>query len=395
MITMETAEKALKTVYLGVVAEQLNLGVNPLLAKIEQTSSDVWGKDVVKLVSYGINGGISSGKETDDLPKASGNHYAQLKVELKNLFGSIEISDKAVRASENSSGAFVNLLNAEIEGLLKASKLNFSRMIYGNGTGVLTKIKNVATGALTKINVDKATGLFPGMIVDIVTPSGYVVGEGLKVVSVDMNAKAITVESNPVGAILASDNYSLIVQKSYKNELTGLGAIFGAEDLLYGLSKTQNPWLKPSVNAVNSTLTAAMFQKAIDEGQEKHGVSEPDIIISSYDVRRAMVDYLSFSRLNVDYMSLDGGYKALTFNGIPWVADRFVDAGSAYILNSADFKLHQLCDWRWLEGNGGKILRQIEGKPVYRATLVKYAELICDRPFAQSMLTGIDTTLFI
>ncbi len=47
MVTLETAEKALKSVYLNVVADQLNVGVNPLLAKIEQTSSDEWGKEII------------------------------------------------------------------------------------------------------------------------------------------------------------------------------------------------------------------------------------------------------------------------------------------------------------------------------------------------------------
>ena len=44
MVTLETAEKALKSVYLGVVANQLNVGVNPFYTMIKQTSSDVWGK---------------------------------------------------------------------------------------------------------------------------------------------------------------------------------------------------------------------------------------------------------------------------------------------------------------------------------------------------------------
>jgi hypothetical protein len=177
--------------------------------------------------------------------------------------------------------------------------------------------------------------------------------------------------------------------------LTGLGAIFGSGDMLYGLSKTQNTWLKPTVNSINTDLTAGIFLKSVDDSQEKYGDNGPDFIVTSYDVKRAMVDYLSYNRTNLDYMNLAGGYKALTFSGIPWVADRFVDVGTAYILNSEDFKLHQLCDWRWLEGDSGKILRQVEGKPAYRATLVKYAELICARPFAQTKLINIVTDYFL
>ena len=62
MVTISTADKALKTFYLGVLADQLNVGVNPLFAKIGQTSADVWGKEVKKLAPYGINGGVGSGE---------------------------------------------------------------------------------------------------------------------------------------------------------------------------------------------------------------------------------------------------------------------------------------------------------------------------------------------
>jgi len=88
-------------------------------------------------------------------------------------------------------------------------------------------------------------------------------------------------------------------------------------------------------------------------------------------------------------MNLQGGFKALSYNGIPVVADRFVEDDAMYILSTKDFELCQLCDWQWLEGNDGKIIKQKEGYPVFTATLVKYAELLCNRPNAQAKLSGI------
>ena len=75
MITLENAEKALKDVYLDVVANQLNMNANPLLGKIRQSTGDVWGKKIIKAISYGINGGIGAGTEDGALPLASGNNY--------------------------------------------------------------------------------------------------------------------------------------------------------------------------------------------------------------------------------------------------------------------------------------------------------------------------------
>ena len=99
-VTISSADKALKSYYLEVMADQLNYSVNPFLAKVKQTSDDVWGKEIRKLAIYGLNGGIGAGTEDGDLPEAAGNQYENFVLSLKNLYGSVEISDKAVRAAE-------------------------------------------------------------------------------------------------------------------------------------------------------------------------------------------------------------------------------------------------------------------------------------------------------
>ena len=103
MVTITNAENALKTIYLGAVTELLNTKANPLLSKIEQTSVDVWGKDVRTAARVGINGGIGAGDESGNLPGAYGSNYIQFVSTLKNLYGQIEISDKAIRASADGS----------------------------------------------------------------------------------------------------------------------------------------------------------------------------------------------------------------------------------------------------------------------------------------------------
>lgn len=378
MVNLETADKALKTVYLGVVSEQLNVGVNPLLAKIEQTQSDVWGKDIVKLVTYGLNGGVGAGEEIGDLPKAFGNNYAQFKLELKNLYGTIEISDKAIRASESNTGAFVNLLNAEMEGLLKASKFNLGRMLYGDGTGIIAKIVAGASDSKS-IVVNSVKCLMEGMVIDIHTASDVTT---VRIVSIDRSTKTIILSKD----VTVSADDTITVQGSKGHELTGLGAIFSDNDL-YGVNRAGNHWLKPYMKDGMGGMDTSKIQEAIDYVDEVAG-SPIDFILCSYDVKRMYLECLSANRTNIDYMNLDGGYRAMTYNGIPLVSDRFVEDGDMYLLNSADFKLHQLCDWRWLEGDSGKVIKQKQGSPTYTATLVKYADLICDKPIGQVKLSG-------
>lgn len=384
MVTLTSADNALKTLYLGVVAEQLNTAVNPLLARIEQTSSDVWGKEIRKLAPFGVNGGIGAGSEDGELPAPAGNNYAQFVLTLKNLYGTIEISDKAIRASADSSGAFVNLLEAEMEGLIRASKFNFGRMLYGDGSGTLCKVTAVSGNELT---VDGVNNVMEGMVVDVIGNTGKTaVVSARRVTNVDREGKKITLGGAALtGTVTAGD--FLTVQGSYNKELTGLGAIFGSSETLYGLNRASNKWLTP-YKKTETSLSDVIIQKAIDSLEEVAG-STADFIVCSGGVKRAYQDYLITNRTNIDVMNLQGGYKAISYNGIPVVSDRFVPAGTMYILNSADFHLHQLCDWRWLEGDGGRIIKQVPNKPVYTATLVKYADLICDRPIGQAMISGI------
>lgn len=397
MVTLQTADNALKEVYLGVVADQLNTSVNPLLAKINQTTSDVWGKEIRKVAPYGINGGIGAGDEDGSLPAAAGNNYAQFVLELKNLYGKIEISDKAIRASQSSAGSFVNLLNAEMEGLIKASTFNFGRMLYGDGTGLLA---DISTNDTTTVTVDKIANLIEGMVVDIVKKAdGTQVsgGTGRRILSIDRANKKVKLSGTTFTAEAykptTTDTYSLCVQGSYGKEITGLGAIFKNTGSLYGLSRANYSWMTPYIKDISTDsgktdISDITMQTAVDELDEVYA-SKVDFIVCSAGVKRNYQKYLNSYRSNIDVMDLAGGYKAISYNGIPLMSDRFVDEGTMYLLNTKEFNLHQLCDWQWLEGEDGRVIKQTQGKPTYTATLVKYADIICDHPAGQAKITGI------
>lgn len=387
MVTMTSADKALKTLYLGAIAEQLNTEVNPLLAKIKQSTADVWGKEIRRVARYGINGGIGAGSETGDLPKAEGNHYEQFVCTLKNLYGTIEISDKAMRASANDAGAFVNLLNDEMDGLLKASAFNFGRMLYGDGSGVLAKVSAASVG--NTISCDSVKNFAVGMIVGVFTNDGVDLGLGMRrVTDVDRENNKITVDGKAFETDDVDAGCTIHMQGSVDNEITGLGAIFKSTGNIYGLSRATHKWLVPYMKTDVGSITETVIQKAIDYLDETAG-SRVNFIVCSSGVKRAFQKHLATYKRNVDVMNLEGGYKALSYNGIPIVSDRFCPAGTMYLLNTDDFTLHQLCDWKWLEGEDGKILKQNAGKPTYTATLVKYADLICAKPCGQAMLSGI------
>ncbi len=380
MVTTQNADGVLKSYYLDAVAEQLNLSANPLLAAIRRTTSDVWGKDVKRPVVCGLRGGVGAGEEDGTLPSAGSGGYAQLTATLKNLYGTVEISDKALRAAQSSEGAFVDLLSTEMEGLVRSASFNLGRMLFGDGSGLLATVSEAADGVYT---VDSVRNLAVGQVLDVVNASGSTIAFDRVVTGVDREKKQITLS----GSAAAFDDCKLYVQGSKGLELTGLGAIFSNSTTLYGLDRATNGWLKPHTVSNVTTLTENTIQKALDM-VEANGGGRVNFIVCSWGVRRALFELLADKR-SLTPVELQGGFQALSYNGIPVVADRFCPEGTMYLLNTDDFCLHQLCDWQWLEGEGGRVLRQVASKACYSATLVKYAELICCRPCGQAMLTGI------
>ena len=149
MVTLNSADSVLKSFYLDAISQSLDYKANPFFAKLQRTASDIVGKDVRKVVRSGFNAGIGAGTETGDLPAARASEYRTFVAPLKNLYGTIEISDNALRSSANNEGAFVNILNEEMRALEKSATMNFSRMLFGDGTGSLSNVKSVSGGLIT------------------------------------------------------------------------------------------------------------------------------------------------------------------------------------------------------------------------------------------------------
>ncbi|MCL2598366.1 MAG: phage major capsid protein [Firmicutes bacterium] len=387
MITIQSADNILKSVYLDAISDLLNTKTNPLLAKIEKTSNYVSGKEIRKALKLSIDGGIGAGDETGDLPSSSPSLYAQAVMPLKNLYGQIEISDKVLRAGSDEKGAFTNILNNSLEGLLEASRFNLSRMLYGDSTGLVAKgVQNGAAGTLSVIS--NMGVLIEGMVVDIYDDTDTMVYSKVGIKNIDRRAKTIDFYDSSITLDTASFVYA---SGSRDKELTGLGAIFDTTKSIYGLDrsiyKVLNPYLDPAGDAVSDIA----FQKAIDT-VESYTNGSIDYIACANDVKLAYQAYLSTYKRNVDVLELAGGYKTISYNGIPIVGERFIDNGIAYMLDSKAFKMNQLCDWQFIEGDSGRVLRQTQGKPTYTATLVKYCDIMCERPNAQAKLI-LDTTI--
>ena len=127
-------------------------------------------------------------------------------------------------------------------------------------------------------------------------------------------------------------------------------------------------------------LTSPTFkiQEIIDNNND-----EVNVIVCSAKVKRDYMQYMSEHRQNIEIIECDGGFKCLQFNNYLLMVQAKIPDNEIYLLNTEDFKLHQLCDWEWISDENNKILKQHPTKPVYTARLVKYANYICHQPQKQ------------
>lgn len=384
MVTLSSAENVLKDVYLGVIADQINTKTNPLFSKIKRSSRNILGKEVRVVAPIGINGGIMAGDETSDLPDGVDTPYLSLRAPLKNLYGRFEISDKALKCSSSDVNAFVNLLQDGMDSLLKASVFNLSRMIYGDGTGLLATI---TVGSTTTI--DNTEAVAPGMYVDIYNGS-TAVATNVFVKAVDKSSKEISL--NLASSVTLATGYKIYLHNSIGSDIIGLKGIVN-NSTLYGVDRSAYPIMNAKTYTATTTdaFDEDYVQKFIDD-LEMAGTNV-NFINCSYDLKRVYQRYLTLYKKNIEYTTLEDGMKVITHFGTPIVPTNHIGAGECYFLNTDDFTFYELGDWKWLEDESGRVLKQNANKPAYSATLVKYTELICQKPSGVAYCKNIPTTV--
>lgn len=382
MISLSTADNALKNVYLDVLTDQLNNSLDPFFAKIGNTTQNISGNEVKKMIPLGINGGIGAGTEVGALPTAKENSYATITSKLKNLYGTIEISDKAIRASRDEAGAFLNLLNAEMENLIESSKFNFRRMLYGDGSALVGTIASVGSTP-NECSVVSPVHMAVGMRVDIYDDLNEPIEElkDVEIVGIDYVNEIIKLSKEVPEDYQLCAQLFVYLKNSKDKEFIGLkGLCDPAITNLYGIDRTVVSYMTGGAETIQSAqLTLPKVMKYIDDVRLNYD-GNIDFITCGFGFRRDLQSKLKAMTSNVDIQNLQGGFKSISFNGIPIVATRFCEDKTAYFLDSSVFHLHQLCDWTWLSNNKGEVLHQREGYATHCATLVKYCDLICDRP---------------
>ena len=387
MITIQSAESALRNIYLDVVINDINTKTNPFLTMINKNTREVAGKEIRVPIRYGDSGNVAAVKEDAELPVSTNSRYTEIQAPLKNIYGTFQITDKAIRASQTNAGAFANLLSGEMQNLIATAQSTLNTMIYGNGKTLVAHTTRFVNGSF-RVPMRFVDNIVVGEELSVYTHNNENLGT-IVVATFDCNTGEGTFTGTPT---IPNIERFYLVREGNVN-LNGVDSLFLPDtNMVYNIDVGYHQGVKPFYYDVfDGTMPVATEDDIICflDGYEEHCQSNPaDIILTHPMVRKSLFESLRGSRSNVDVTEIAGGFQGFSFNGIPVYADVKCKGGALYALNSDSWAINQLCDWTWLSGDDGSILRQIDGRAAYNATLVKYADLICERPFLQGKVSG-------
>lgn len=381
--SMALAEKALKEFLLEPFVKQLDERSGPFLAMILKNSEDVAGYKIKMPVQFGSTGGIGNRPDDGTTPESSPRDWEQAEWGTKNIYSTIALTSKLLKASRKDKGAFANMLTTYMEDAAKDANTDLRRQLFGDGTGILATLS--AGTDVNALSADALKYILLGQIIDICASDGTVKTAKRKIINKDKVNTKFTIDGTGVTVV----NGDIVTRNgNYGNELTGLKSLFTAGNTYCGIDRSSASWWEANiVDNASAELDEIVMQQCIDEADEEVG-SEINFIMAAYDVARAYQYIQQTYKRNVEYMDLKGGYKAMSFNGTPISREKFMPDGTMDFLNTKDFKLYRMDDWDWMSEDGN-ILKKISGKAAYEAVLEWYGDLGCKRPAGQTRLINI------
>lgn len=389
--TVQTLEDALKTLYLEPLIKMIDTGSGPVFAKIDKNSKNVVGEDIKFALQYGRHGGIGARGESDDLPAPSPRKYKQGVTSTKNLYGRISFSEKLMKISKNNAASFADQVSTQMEDITVDIRDMMRRNFMGKSDGVMGQVKTAVTAGKNVIVKGKIKTFYAGQVVDFFTLSGTTqtkTAEAKMIVDVDYSTNTISFAEN---VTVGADDY-ISLAGNYGKELIGLKEILTKDSTIYGINRADNKWYNPLVfdksNSGSTVAFSSMYlQEAVDEIEDFTG-EKPDFITCNAGMLRAYINEQNTYKRNIEYTKIDGGVELVSYNKVPISKEKYMDDNTFYFINTNDLTLAQVADWGWMDADGS-ILSRVAEKAAYEAALTKYCELICRKPSAQALLTGI------
>lgn len=366
------------------------------------SSSTTGGGGKILTVHYKRNTGSAAGSATLTLPTAGNQGYIQANIPMKKNFHQVSLSDYVLQASKRSKEFLVNALESEYKGARDDMQRQLSRQGYGIGTGVICRVNDASPDTTLTFDTpmvgknptdyfEEGNGVMFSSAADAATSAEYT---EISAITGDntMTVASATGIADDDYVYLAHDNGTASPTVSNVNgELMGLkGLIDDGTNVttLQGLSRSTYIWWKSYVNdnASQRSLTDSLLHETYLQTQKK---GNTDFLLTSYDCVSAYGQTLTPDRryTNVN-MKLNGGFKAIEFNGIPMVADYDAPYDDVFFIDKSVLSMEDLGPMGFIDADGGALARS-SSIAAFSATLRYYSNLATSAPNKCSILGDV------
>lgn len=396
-----TLSGVLKDVYLGSVVEQLN---NEVLIpqRIGRETQEFAGNQVVLSVHKQRSAGVFARGENVQFANPGAQLYAKPVYDIKALYGRVRITGLGKVKTASQAGAFLKVLEGEINGVRNDLKMDIARQLYGDGTARIISgnaaavnvidIRPIAGGGTNTAEPLRKGELYVGMQIDggtVAAPTTRFADRGIS--NVDVPNAQITIDG---AAVTMTSGTDFIFRQgnagvSISYEIDGLGKLMPTAANTFGgvdASAAGNSWWdNQRINAAGG-LTLDLMTQSVNTVTVAGG--DTSGMISSPGIQRALFNLLQPQVRYVEPMTLHGGFKALDYFGQPFIADRQAPFGKVFFLDEKHLKMFDTGDWNWLDEDGN-ILKWVVGFDAWEAVLAKYCNLGAQRRNTQLLLYGL------
>lgn len=410
--TLTTASDMLRDDYLPGTAVELS-EATPLLKRIKRRSDYevVGGNQAVMLLDGQPNESTGGRVSGDDLPDAGHSQLTKGALKIAHHYGSFGLDGDVIAAAVKNPGQTIDEIDRQMKALLASMKRLVNHTLYRDGSGLLGSCVSASDSAgkttiviNAQLNNDGVVPFRPKMPVAVVLKSDGTTGVGVAeavVYSVDKAGHTITLD-RVVGTAASIDSTYGVYRYNSRNKVSyGLGAALGAGNpgtgndangYYGGLDRTAaaNYWFKG--NLLNNggsawALTPDLVLWGLQEAEREDG--EVTAVYMRPEVWRAWANMIFPSReWGGQIKTIDAGYKAFEYVGIPFVQDWDAPADSMVFVPEGNLAL--------LENEGlqplnpdGNILRQDGSKDRWKGHVVHRFQLECDKPNAGTILQDL------
>ena len=366
----------------GKLSENTYNSANVLLARCKKNYK-FGGKNKTAAVPTSFAGGVGSGS----LPTVNNDSTDEYTITRKKVYARAEIEREAIKASQTSEDAFVQMTKWAVKRAVESYMRNASRILFndssadaGLGNGAVargdgaTNVTGAGTSAIPYlVTLNSATieaFIEEGDFLHYNTENGS--ANFLEVTDYDDSTKVISLVGTSAGlAALAGlppgvgvgpmlSTIYLYMQNSKENDPTGLGEVLNASSgSLYGIS-IKRRWQAYQAASAGAGITTDMLNKDILSVDKRCGKT-PNLIITSYTQYIKILNLIEDKKYIViqprsSEVKGQMGFKALEYMSpagpVPIIYERFMAEDEIYYLNDNYIEIHHAPDFGWSTTSG-------------------------------------------